>query len=362
FLGTCSFFGIGASFDKTIESYLQKLLNDNKYDYKVENASQFYAGRYQDIFYNLNALPVKSGDIICIFIQDLQPQNFPFLDIRNIFNRPHNYGEVFADESHLNERGYKIIADVYYNVLVQHSFLTKYNHDNSNISITAHSYGIPKLLSIKDSEKWNFNFDVELKQKLNDYKAMLRKNRLNIGCIVMNCNPFTLGHRYLIEYASSKVEMLYIFVVEEDKSEFTFEERLRLVKKGVEDIPNVKVLPSGKFIISQLTFSGYFNKSKLQNESVDSKFDIELFAKEIAPALGINVRFAGEEPNDTVTRQYNENMKIIFPKYGINFIEIPRKSVDNQIISAHKVRDLLKEGKFHEIEKMVPKTTLEYLK
>ncbi|MBQ9442198.1 MAG: [Selenomonadaceae bacterium] len=79
----------------------------------------------------------------------------------------------------------------------------------------------------------------------------------------MNCNPFTLGHEYLIEYASKKVKKLYIFVVEEDKSEFKFADRFELVKRGVKKFSNVEVLPSGKFIISQQTFSGYFNKENL---------------------------------------------------------------------------------------------------
>ena len=128
------------------------------------------------------------------------------------------------------------------------------------------------------------------------------------------------------------------------------------------DIANVKILPSGKFIISQLTFSGYFNKAKLQNTNVDSQFDIKLFAEEIAPELGINVRFAGEEPNDTVTKQYNDNMRTILPQYGIRFVEIPRKTIDGEVISAKRVRSLLKNHNFNEIRNLVPKTTLDYLK
>ncbi len=361
FMGTCTFFGIGAAFDRTIESYLQKKLNENGYNYRVENESQFFAGRYQDIFYNLNALPVKDGDIIFMFIQDLQVRNVPFLDLRNIFDRPHNLGEIFVDAAHLNEIGYKLMAEVFYQVLVKYSFFKNYNFDIPKIEILSHSYGIPTPLSISESHIEKFKFDAKLTQNLKDYKKMLQKNRVNIGCIVMNCNPFTLGHRYLIEYAVSKVAFLYIFVVEEDKSEFSFADRFELVKQGVQDISRVKVLPSGKFIISQLTFSGYFNKANLQNTNVDSKSDIEIFATEIAPELGINVRFAGEEPNDTVTKQYNENMKKILPNYGIDFVEIPRKTINNEVISAKRVRILLKQKNFAEISKLVPTTTLKYL-
>ena len=166
----------------------------------------------------------------------------------------------------------------------------------------------------------------------------------------------------MIEYAAARVTRLYIFVVEEDKSEFPFADRFELVRRGVKKFSNVEVLPSGKFIISQQTFSGYFNKSELQDVQVDSSEDVEIFAKEIAPTLGITIRFAGEEPTDNVTRQYNETMKKFLPRYGIEFREIPRKTFGNEIISASKVRELLKSGDFDAIKNFVPETTLMYLR
>lgn len=357
FMGTCSFVGIGAPFDKTVESYLQLKLNQGGFKYRVVNASQYYAGRYQDIFYNLNKLPVVDGDIICILIQDLRPRYFPFLDLTHIFDRPHNFGEVFSDSAHLNEHGYQLLAEYYYQFFTQTNFMENYPSIPKYQS-TFKIYGVPNPLSIQSAQS---NLDSKLKQSLSEYKSSLKKYRLNIGCIVMNCNPFTLGHRYLIEYAKSKCQLLYIFVVEEDKSEFPFADRFKLVKEGCKDIPNVIVIPSGKFIISSLTFEGYFNKSKLQNQTVDSTFDVELFATEIAPSLGINIRFAGEEPNDTVTRQYNETMKLILPQHNIRFIEIPRKTFDGEVISAKRVRTLLREGDFDSLKNLVPQSTLNYL-
>lgn len=78
--------------------------------------------------------------------------------------------------------------------------------------------------------------------------------------------------------------------------------------------------------------------------------------------MGINIRFVGEEPEDTVTRQYNENMKNILPRYGIDFCEIPRKKINGEIISAKSVRAALKVGDFKKISKLVPITTLEFLR
>ena len=201
----------------------------------------------------------------------------------------------------------------------------------------------------------------QYRSELEQYKSQLRALRPAVGGVVMNCNPFTLGHRYLVEFAASRVERLYVFVVEEDKSVFPFADRIELAKKGTADLKNVTVLPSGKFIISSLTFSGYFNKAELQDSMVDPSMDVELFGTEIAPQLGITVRFAGEEPLDNVTQRYNETMARILPKYGIDFEVIPRKEMNGNVISASRVRKLLEENNFDEIQKLVPKTTLEYL-
>ena len=42
-----------------------------------------------------------------------------------------------------------------------------------------------------------------------------------VGAIVMNANPFTKGHRYLIEKAAAECGFVYVFVLSEDKSVFS---------------------------------------------------------------------------------------------------------------------------------------------
>ena len=165
----------------------------------------------------------------------------------------------------------------------------------------------------------------------------------------------------LVEESAAKVDELFVFVVEEDKSFFTFSERFELVKRGTKDLKNVTVLPSGKFIISQRTFEAYSNKASLQEEVIDASLDVEIFGKNIAPELGINVRFAGEEPLDNVTRQYNDTMRRMLPRYGISFEVIPRKEWNGSVISASRVRSLLEKRNFKEIREIVPETTYEYL-
>lgn len=135
-----------------------------------------------------------------------------------------------------------------------------------------------------------------------------------IGSIVMNCNPFTNGHRYLIEESLRYVDLLIIFVVEEDKSVFTFDERLVLVNTGVSDLSNAMVVPSGQLILSQRTFPEYFLKVEDEDIVRNVEYDITLFAEQIAPRLNITYRFVGEEPRDAVTNEYNLAMKRILPQ------------------------------------------------
>ena len=218
-----------------------------------------------------------------------------------------------------------------------------------------HRYGVPH----ENPAQVSRNFD---SKELDAHKQKLREKRLKVGCIVMNANPFTLGHEHLVEYAAERVHKLFIMVVSEDKSEFPFVDRFEMVKRGVEKFPNVEVLPSGQFVISQKTFSGYFNKENLQDVQVDSSQDVEIFASEIAPSLGVNIRFVGEEPEDTVTKTYNDNMKNILPRYNIDFCEIPRKEINGEIISAKTVRAALRAGDLDKLKKLVPATTFDYLR
>lgn len=182
------------------------------------------------------------------------------------------------------------------------------------------------------------------------------------GAIVMNANPFTLGHRYLVEYACRKVDHLYIFVLEEDISEISYDDRLHMVYLGVKDLKNVTVTSGGKNVISNDTFPEYFMKKELQDAEIDAYKDIESFALNVAPLYGITERFFAEEPLDNVTRQYNEQMKQYLPQFLINAVEIPRKTDENGVISATRVRKAMREDDWESVAKLVPKSTLEYLK
>ncbi|MCQ2557594.1 MAG: [citrate (pro-3S)-lyase] ligase [Oscillospiraceae bacterium] len=189
-----------------------------------------------------------------------------------------------------------------------------------------------------------------------NYLSSLPQLSGKVGAIVCNCNPFTLGHRYLIEYASQHCDELYVFVLSEDRSFFPADIRFQLVKEGTAHLPNVHVVPSSSYLISRATFPTYFIKDTARCADAACELDITLFGQVIAPKLGITVRFVGQEPFDPVTRGYNELMKKQLPAMGIELVEIER--FEN--ISASRVRRCLQEKKLDELQSLLPEVTYEY--
>ncbi len=182
----------------------------------------------------------------------------------------------------------------------------------------------------------------------------------NRGAIVMNCNPFTLGHRSLVEYAVNNCDEVIIFAVQEDRSIFPFSDRFSLMKQGVHDMKSVQIVSGGDFIISNATFPTYFIKGT-EELAAQTKLDATVFATRIAPALNITVRFVGEEPTDKTTLAYNKAMEDVFSKNGIELKVVPREQKGEQVVSASTVRKALANDDWETVRRMVPKTTLVYL-
>jgi [citrate (pro-3S)-lyase] ligase len=177
-----------------------------------------------------------------------------------------------------------------------------------------------------------------------------------IGSIVMNANPFTLGHRHLVEQAAKSCDWLHLFVVREDASFFPFSTRLNMVNMGVSDLANVTVHQGSEYIISRATFPTYFLKETCKVQQAWSETDLLIFRNYIAPALGITHRFIGSEPFCDVTHQYNQTMHRVLAG-TIEVVEIPRIKSTDKAISASEVRRLLKTNQFSRIREIVPDTT-----
>jgi len=193
------------------------------------------------------------------------------------------------------------------------------------------------------------------------------------AAVVVNCNPFTLGHRKLIEYAASKAPWLYVLVVEEDRSLFPFGVRVELVRQGIADLPNVTVLEGGPYVISSATFPTYFIRPGEKNgDEADravefhAALDLALFRRHIAPALHVTDRFVGTEPYCATTSTYNRIMKeILTAKDGggepLRVHEMPRFEKEGAPVSASKVRELIKRSDMDAAKALVPPTTWAWL-
>ncbi|WP_315069427.1 [citrate (pro-3S)-lyase] ligase [uncultured Clostridium sp.] len=199
---------------------------------------------------------------------------------------------------------------------------------------------------------------------ISDFVDRIKAKKIDgniIASVVVNCNPFTLGHKALIEKASKESDVVHVFVVSEDRSIFPAEVRYRLVEEGTSHLSNVVLHKCGDYIISNATFPSYFIKKPDEAVKSHTLLDIEIFTKYIVPALGINRRYVGEEPTCVITRTYNETMKEIMPSRNVEVIEVPRVAYGGEITSASKVRQLIKEEKFLGVKKMVPETTYKFL-
>ncbi|MCD9496586.1 [citrate (pro-3S)-lyase] ligase [Photobacterium carnosum] len=187
-----------------------------------------------------------------------------------------------------------------------------------------------------------------------------------IGSIVLNANPFTLGHQFLVEKAANECDGLHLFVVQEEGNEFSYHDRFEMIKLGTQHIPNLILHPGSEYIISRATFPTYFIKDKGIIDYCHTAVDLQIFRNHIAPALGITHRYIGTEPQCIVTHNYNQQMQqwltsplLESPK--IEVIEVARITINNNPISASIVRALLLRGETDNLINYLPQTTIEYL-
>jgi [citrate (pro-3S)-lyase] ligase len=182
------------------------------------------------------------------------------------------------------------------------------------------------------------------------------------GAVVVNCNPFTLGHRHLVEEAARRVDVLYVFVVREDRSAFPFEVRRRLVEEGTGDLANVRVLDTSRYAVSAVTFPAYFLKRPEDAAAAQLELDLVLFAQRIAPFFHVTRRFFGAEPYCATTRAYNAAMHRLLPSFGVEAVEVARKAAQGVPISASRVRAALRGGDLDGLEALVPAHVAAYLR
>ncbi|MDQ0222170.1 [citrate (pro-3S)-lyase] ligase [Streptococcus moroccensis] len=208
---------------------------------------------------------------------------------------------------------------------------------------------------------------VFLENKKNGFHNYLDKlekpqhNVSSVAAVVMNANPFTLGHLYLIEKAAQENDLVHLFIVSEDSSLVPFTVRKKLVKSGTAHLDNLIYHDTDSYMISQSTFPSYFQKDSEAVIRSQAAVDLHIFSQ-IAKKLGIQKRYVGEEPHSMVTNLYNQVMSDVLPQAGISFVLVPRKAISSNPISASTVRQLIQLGDFESLKNLVPESTLAFFK
>lgn len=181
-----------------------------------------------------------------------------------------------------------------------------------------------------------------------------------VAAVVMNANPFTLGHQYLVEKAAAENDLVHLFVVSEDMSLFPFHVRMDLVRSGTAHLANVVCHESGPYIISSATFPSYFLKDEESVVEGHARLDLAVF-QHIAQTLHITSRYVGEEHASRTTEIYNEIMAEELPKMGLECVVVPRRQHGGEPVSASTVRRCIQTGDWARLDALVPAGTLEYL-
>lgn len=358
--GPCVIYGLYVEDRYTIPSIIQRHINRSGKKYRVVNmGNQIQVNGFR----LLETLDITRNDIFVFFFHSIVgtiEKNISVIEIGEQFNQlrktKYRGKDCFFDGVlHCGDYGNIIYADIIYNQLKE-----CLSDDEKKCLYKNSVYNVFKKNEVDLETLYGWDSYIE---ELLEKKKMRPIDSKKIGCIVVNCNPFTKGHRYLVEYALNVVDYLYVFVLEEDRSFFSFRERYEMVKRGLSDLNNVMIIRSGKFIISSATFPAYFQKEKIKNgERISLNEDLRVFSQYIAHILDIQYRFVGEEKQDYVTNQYNKAMKRILPQFGIQVIEIARKCTRGNAISASKVREYYYKKNFNDMQSLVPGSTLDYLK
>ncbi len=181
------------------------------------------------------------------------------------------------------------------------------------------------------------------------------------AAIVANCNPFTLGHRYLLEQAAKASRLVHLFILSEEQPLFTARERYMLAEQSIGELQNVILHQTSDYLISPATFPTYFIKDKTKADEINCRLDIQLFAEAVAPCLGITKRYVGSEPVCQTTALYNRCLQEVLPAKGIQVQEVKRCEVNGRPISASLVRKAWMEHDLATVADMLPLSTYRFL-
>jgi hypothetical protein len=330
FFGPCIAFGLFATDNHTIESYLSRLLIQDKKDVRIENCGVPDGGDViNDLLFMAHSC-FRPGDT-CVWLSRFSQSEIDTLTKLGI--------SVDDLSLPLKERHYWFLNDTVHCTCAGNQAIAEY--------IFQRLPHCPKQNCTKRLLKMPF---LSIKNTETKYRDYLLQNRVitpgRIGCIVVNADPFTKGHLYLANEALKKVNFLYVFLVENCNDTIPFYERYLIAKHACNCYQNVKVLSAGDYFASEQSFTAYYHK----NNSFNPAGHIRYFLRYVVPTLNITDRFFGEEPTNKMTRRFNNYCAIVLPKNGITTTIIKRATSNGAPISASTVREMMNKGRLDKIK------------
>lgn len=206
----------------------------------------------------------------------------------------------------------------------------------------------------------------------NEQKAIIGDCE-GLSCVVLNANPFTTGQKYLVQLAASRSSKVLVFVIqnrpeagakgnhENTGIEFSFQDRMHMVKDGLSDIEKVIILPSGPYLISRSDFPEGFLSEDLGPAPAHAVLDSMVFCH-VCLSLGIKTAFAGDEPRDELSEIHLNALRQECRKNNINLKVAERKRLGERYMTSSLARQAIADKDVDELKQIVPQTTLSYLK
>ena len=339
--GPCFIVGAFVEDKYTLESILQERLVREGYSCRVVNCG-CYETAYQRMI-RITSTPMKPGDIMVMNVENRPFEGTESVDMMEILDRNDAPSEWLLNlPVHCNHRVNRLYADELFDRMVRDGALTARAKENGQKAMLSRALAVNTLY---------------LDLHFNGFRP---KEGEIYGSIGMHGNPFTLGHRYLIETASKQVDRLFVLIIEDDLGIFSYAERFAMAVEGTRDLPNVRIVAGGPFQATRNVFREYFVKVEPSDMGESALADMMIFVEIIARRLGITRRFLGDEKHNPKMQFFNELMKETLPRYGIEVIELPRAQTGGRSISASAARKAAAEGDRETLLANVPETTLRF--
>lgn len=340
FFGPCLVIGSYVGDAYTVESFLQKKINETGYKVRVVNCG-CWGGNVASINRMISA-PLRKGDMLVVLLEDLDyyDESIQTIDLWDILEKYRVPSEWLLDMPfHMNHH----VAEIYASELFQKLFPDDYQ-DNPDLQERIHP-------SMNMVEKFYIN---------KYFYGMDLSHFKKASCCAIHGNPFTNGHRYLVETASRESDHVFILTVMEDSGIFSFGERYAMAVDAVSDLDNVTVIPSGQFIGNVSNFHAYFVQVYEGDTIEQARSHAEAFAS-IASLLHVKRRYLGEEPDDPVADEINKQCVRILPEHDIQPVILKRKDQNGRIVSGSVIRELA-EKDAEELRQFVPSAVADIIR